>query len=55
VYRGEWHGTEVAVKKFLQQDISSDALEEFRTEVYEFSHFKYLKATKWNSVSFIMN
>uniref|UniRef100_A0A804R0I5 non-specific serine/threonine protein kinase n=1 Tax=Zea mays TaxID=4577 RepID=A0A804R0I5_MAIZE len=33
VYRGEWHETEVAVKKFLQQDISSDALEEFRTEV----------------------
>lgn len=33
VYRGDWHGTEVAVKKFLQQDISSDALEEFRTEV----------------------
>uniref|UniRef100_A0A0D9WNL8 non-specific serine/threonine protein kinase n=1 Tax=Leersia perrieri TaxID=77586 RepID=A0A0D9WNL8_9ORYZ len=33
VYRGEWHGTEVAVKKFLQQDISSDALEEFRTEI----------------------
>lgn len=33
VYRGEWHGTEVAVKKFLQQDISSDALEEFRKEV----------------------
>ncbi|CAM0944217.1 unnamed protein product [Alopecurus aequalis] len=33
VYRGEWHGTEVAVKKFLQQDISSDALEEFRAEV----------------------
>jgi len=33
VYRGEWHGTEVAVKKFLQQDISSDALEEFRTEL----------------------
>ncbi|XP_062220266.1 probable serine/threonine-protein kinase SIS8 isoform X3 [Phragmites australis] len=33
VYRGDWHGTEVAVKKFLQQDISSDALEEFRSEV----------------------
>ncbi|TVU11912.1 hypothetical protein EJB05_45523, partial [Eragrostis curvula] len=33
VYRGEWHGTEVAVKKFLQQDLTSDALEEFRTEV----------------------
>ncbi|XP_073109883.1 probable serine/threonine-protein kinase SIS8 isoform X2 [Elaeis guineensis] len=33
VYRGEWHGTEVAVKKFLHQEISSDALEEFRSEV----------------------
>uniref|UniRef100_A0A1D1Z8I9 non-specific serine/threonine protein kinase n=1 Tax=Anthurium amnicola TaxID=1678845 RepID=A0A1D1Z8I9_9ARAE len=33
VYRGDWHGTEVAVKKFLQQDISGDALEEFRSEV----------------------
>ncbi|OEL35206.1 Serine/threonine-protein kinase EDR1 [Dichanthelium oligosanthes] len=33
VYRGEWHGTEVAVKKFLQQDLSGDALEEFRIEV----------------------
>ncbi|XP_042501465.1 probable serine/threonine-protein kinase SIS8 [Macadamia integrifolia] len=33
VYRGEWHGTEVAVKKFLDQDISGDALQEFRTEV----------------------
>eukprot|EP01018_Ginkgo_biloba_P004723 Gb_28014 [translate_table: standard] len=33
VYRGEWHGTEVAVKKFLDQDISGAALEEFRSEV----------------------
>lgn len=33
VYRGDWHGTEVAVKKFLNQDISGDALEEFRSEV----------------------
>ncbi|XP_072952679.1 probable serine/threonine-protein kinase SIS8 isoform X1 [Typha angustifolia] len=33
VYKGDWHGTEVAVKKFLHQDISSDALEEFRSEV----------------------
>ncbi|EFJ06927.1 hypothetical protein SELMODRAFT_269874 [Selaginella moellendorffii] len=33
VYRGEWHGTEVAIKKFLNQDISGDALEEFITEV----------------------
>uniref|UniRef100_A0A7C9E4K1 non-specific serine/threonine protein kinase n=1 Tax=Opuntia streptacantha TaxID=393608 RepID=A0A7C9E4K1_OPUST len=33
VYRGEWHGTEVAVKKFLHQAISGETLEEFRSEV----------------------
>ncbi|XP_030455360.1 probable serine/threonine-protein kinase SIS8 isoform X1 [Syzygium oleosum] len=33
VYRGEWHGTEVAVKRFLDQDISGDLLEEFKSEV----------------------
>ncbi|XP_039144213.1 probable serine/threonine-protein kinase SIS8 isoform X1 [Dioscorea cayenensis subsp. rotundata] len=33
VYRGEWHGTEVAIKKFLHQDLSGDALEEFKSEV----------------------
>ncbi|KAE8662076.1 Serine/threonine-protein kinase CTR1 [Hibiscus syriacus] len=33
VYRGDWHGTEVAVKKFLNQDISGDSLEEFKSEV----------------------
>ncbi|KAJ8560609.1 hypothetical protein K7X08_022469 [Anisodus acutangulus] len=33
VYRGEWHGTEVAVKKFLDQDITGESLEEFRSEV----------------------
>ncbi|KAG8092748.1 hypothetical protein GUJ93_ZPchr0012g19153 [Zizania palustris] len=33
VYKGELYETEVAVKKFLQQDISSDALEEFITEI----------------------
>ncbi|XP_048136070.1 probable serine/threonine-protein kinase SIS8 isoform X2 [Rhodamnia argentea] len=33
VYRGDWHGTEVAVKKFLDQDISGDMLEEFKSEV----------------------
>lgn len=33
VYRGEWHGTEIAVKKFLHQDITTDALEEFISEV----------------------
>ncbi|KAJ4957448.1 hypothetical protein NE237_024559 [Protea cynaroides] len=33
VYRADWHGTEVAVKKFLDQDFSGDALEQFRCEV----------------------
>ncbi|KAG5522526.1 hypothetical protein RHGRI_034628 [Rhododendron griersonianum] len=33
VYRGDWHGTEVAVKKFLDQGISGQSLEEFISEV----------------------
>eukprot|EP00268_Persea_americana_P004618 TRINITY_DN1148_c0_g2_i4.p1 TRINITY_DN1148_c0_g2~~TRINITY_DN1148_c0_g2_i4.p1 ORF type:complete len:998 (+),score=218.27 TRINITY_DN1148_c0_g2_i4:146-3139(+) len=33
VYRADWHGTEVAVKKFLDQDFSGDALEQFRSEI----------------------
>ncbi|XWS37591.1 hypothetical protein CRYUN_Cryun19dG0057700 [Craigia yunnanensis] len=33
VYRGEWHGTEVAVKKFLDQDIYGESLEEYKSEV----------------------
>ncbi|KAL0397300.1 UNVERIFIED_CONTAM: putative serine/threonine-protein kinase SIS8 [Sesamum calycinum] len=33
VYRGDWHGTEVAVKKFLDQDITGESLEEFKSEV----------------------
>ncbi|KAK9668832.1 hypothetical protein RND81_13G089800 [Saponaria officinalis] len=33
VYRGEWHGTEVAVKRFLDQDIYEESLEEFKSEV----------------------
>ncbi|XP_061343656.1 probable serine/threonine-protein kinase SIS8 isoform X2 [Gastrolobium bilobum] len=33
VYRGEWCGTEVAVKRFLDQDISGESLEEFKSEV----------------------
>ncbi|KAG8651638.1 hypothetical protein MANES_06G007900v8 [Manihot esculenta] len=33
VYRGDWHGTEVAVKRFLDQGISGESLEEFRSEV----------------------
>ncbi|GBG76482.1 hypothetical protein CBR_g22230 [Chara braunii] len=33
VYKADWHGSEVAVKKFLEQDITGDALEEFKSEV----------------------
>ncbi|XP_042509087.1 serine/threonine-protein kinase EDR1-like isoform X2 [Macadamia integrifolia] len=33
VYHADWNGTEVAVKKFLDQDFSGDALQEFRSEV----------------------
>ncbi|PWA74275.1 serine-threonine/tyrosine-protein kinase catalytic domain-containing protein [Artemisia annua] len=32
VYRGDWHGTEVAVKKFLDQEITVESLEEFKSE-----------------------
>ncbi|KAH7287233.1 hypothetical protein KP509_32G045200 [Ceratopteris richardii] len=33
VYLGDWHGIEVAVKKFLDQDFLGDALDEFISEV----------------------
>ncbi|KAJ6816620.1 serine/threonine-protein kinase EDR1-like [Iris pallida] len=33
VYHADWNGTEVAVKKFLEQGLSGDALEQFRCEV----------------------
>ncbi|KAK4804991.1 hypothetical protein SAY86_004808 [Trapa natans] len=33
VYHADWNGTEVAVKKFLDQDFSGAALEEFKQEV----------------------
>ncbi|XP_057977946.1 serine/threonine-protein kinase EDR1 isoform X2 [Malania oleifera] len=33
VYQADWNGTEVAVKKFLDQDFSGAALAEFRREV----------------------
>ncbi|KAE8676025.1 Detected protein of confused Function [Hibiscus syriacus] len=33
VYKAEWNGTEVAVKKFLDQDFSGDALVQFKCEV----------------------
>lgn len=33
VYHAEWNATEVAVKKFMDQDISGDALTQFKCEV----------------------
>ncbi|KAL1834579.1 hypothetical protein ACET3Z_004230 [Daucus carota] len=33
VFRAEWNSTEVAVKRFMNQDISGDALDQFKCEV----------------------
>ncbi|CAL5206185.1 unnamed protein product [Lathyrus oleraceus] len=33
VYRADCNGTEVAVKKFLDQDVSGDALDQFKSEI----------------------
>ncbi|XP_031478957.1 probable serine/threonine-protein kinase SIS8 isoform X2 [Nymphaea colorata] len=33
VYHADWNGTEVAVKKFLDQDLSGDAIQQFKCEV----------------------
>eukprot|EP00850_Spirogloea_muscicola_P023050 SM000325S12643 [mRNA] locus=s325:81290:87287:+ [translate_table: standard] len=33
VYRGDWQGSDVAVKVFLEQDIQQEALQEFKAEV----------------------
>jgi sterile alpha motif and leucine zipper-containing kinase AZK len=33
VYHADWNGTEVAVKKFLDQDLSGVSLEQFKCEV----------------------
>ncbi|KAJ9542605.1 hypothetical protein OSB04_029111 [Centaurea solstitialis] len=35
VYRGDWHGTDVAVKKFLDQVITTESLEEFKSQDHE--------------------
>ncbi|XP_008793254.2 probable serine/threonine-protein kinase SIS8 isoform X2 [Phoenix dactylifera] len=41
VYRADWNGTEVAVKKFLDQGLSGDALEQFRCEVKIMSRLRH--------------
>ncbi|KAG9128675.1 hypothetical protein Leryth_018313 [Lithospermum erythrorhizon] len=41
VYRGEWNGTEVAVKKFMNQDISGNALALFKCEVEIMSRLRH--------------
>ncbi|KAL0297219.1 UNVERIFIED_CONTAM: putative serine/threonine-protein kinase SIS8 [Sesamum radiatum] len=45
VYRAEWNGTEVAVKKFMNQDISGDALAQFKCEADCFSILSSLTTT----------
>nr|CAB3497006.1 unnamed protein product [Digitaria exilis]CAB3501955.1 unnamed protein product [Digitaria exilis] len=47
VYRADWNGTEVAVKKFLDQDFYGDALDEFRSEVGELLSVCILEFTKY--------
>ncbi|CAM0946183.1 unnamed protein product [Alopecurus aequalis] len=41
VYHADWNGTEVAVKKFLDQDVSGVALEQFRCEVRIMSRLRH--------------
>ncbi|KAH7666031.1 Non-specific serine/threonine protein kinase protein [Dioscorea alata] len=42
VYRADWNGTQVAVKKFLDQDFDGDALDEFRREVKIMHRLRHL-------------
>ncbi|KAG9154067.1 hypothetical protein Leryth_000570 [Lithospermum erythrorhizon] len=41
VYRAEWNGTEVAVKRFMNQDMSSNALALFKCEVEIMSRLRH--------------
>ncbi|TVU33108.1 hypothetical protein EJB05_24893, partial [Eragrostis curvula] len=41
VYRADWNGTEVAVKKFLDQDLSGVSLEQFKCEVRIMSRLRH--------------
>uniref|UniRef100_A0ACD5YP81 Uncharacterized protein n=1 Tax=Avena sativa TaxID=4498 RepID=A0ACD5YP81_AVESA len=41
VYHADWNGTEVAVKKFLDQDVSGVALEQFKCEVRIMSRLRH--------------
>ncbi|VAI57144.1 probable serine/threonine-protein kinase SIS8 [Triticum dicoccoides] len=41
VYHADWNGTEVAVKKFLDQDLSGVALEQFKCEVRIMSRLRH--------------
>ncbi|XP_042517650.1 serine/threonine-protein kinase EDR1-like [Macadamia integrifolia] len=41
VYHADWNGTEVAVKKFLDQDFLGDALAEFKSEVRIMSRLRH--------------
>ncbi|KAL3838978.1 hypothetical protein ACJIZ3_023569 [Penstemon smallii] len=38
VYRGDWHGTEVAVKKFLDQDLTVS----FMASIHSFSFWSLI-------------
>jgi serine/threonine protein kinase len=41
VYRGTWRGTEVAIKRFLEQNLSPVTIREFRDEVMIMSKLRH--------------
>lgn len=41
VYKGTWHGTDVAIKRFLEQNLSPSTVREFRDEVMIMSKLRH--------------
>ncbi|CAN6582074.1 unnamed protein product [Malus baccata var. baccata] len=54
VYHADWHGTEVAVKKFLDQDFSGAALAEFKREVTFLSLVRIMRRLRHPNVVLFM-
>ncbi|RWW03870.1 hypothetical protein GW17_00032938, partial [Ensete ventricosum] len=49
VFRGIWNGTDVAIKVFLEQDLTTENMEDFCNEIYilRFSFFQPPSTSKW--------
>jgi hypothetical protein len=41
VFRGIWNGTDVAIKLFLEQDLTTENMEDFCNEIYILRYQKY--------------